>query len=85
MTTEDDLVDLFNRLREVETWKAEIGAECALRWEQQGETNKVVATIIDDHAKRLTAAEKRIIWISGVAAGAGALLGSGAVRLFGGG
>jgi len=60
----------------VKTWIAEHDGRINAYWEAQHDWNARQETAIRDLTSRLQAVEKRVIWLSAIAAGGGGVLGN---------
>ncbi len=71
----DDCNSLEERLRLLEVWAAEHDGKINSYWESQRSWNNRVDEKLTCDLGRIIALEKRLVWLSGVAAGLGGTLG----------
>jgi hypothetical protein len=67
--------------REINEWIAAHNAEIKAWWKEQWRCNRQCDENMERLSNRLRAVENRVVWFCGMAAGLGALLGTGLVSL----
>ena len=83
MDQERELRAIHDRLNELDRWAARFDGEHTERWRQQRDTNVSVGKSIRDLTTRISAIERKIAVVAGVAAASGTMVGQVLVRMFG--
>lgn len=77
-------VERVKTLEDVKVWVADHDATSAAWWQSQREWNERVDKKIADLNVRLTAAERRLIYVAGAASAVGGSLGAGVLQVLAG-
>jgi len=70
------MAEIDDRVRELEAWTREHDGRINAYWESQHKLNDQVELRFESAGRRLGALERKVMWLSGVAAALGAMLGN---------